>query len=264
MKLFIMIILLVTSIVAKDFISRYDVNIGMFGKIGYIDLIVKEDKNSYEIKVIAKTIGTVATLTKDREELFTSKGKIVDGKYVPDVFIKTRTTNYKNRVQTYVFNHEIKEIVMTQNNSELVSSTNFDPIAFKLVKKYSTEESTKVKVLDRYNANDVLSAYLNAKISCNKNAKDYPLLAVGAKNHENNVILTFLEGVDKTDAIASFSNDTSDVYNLHVEPTDKDKTIVDILIAFDNDGHMKEAYLGDIFWVGEVRAKRVYKRLGSN
>ena len=264
MRLFIMSIILVASLVAKDFTSRYDVNIGMFGTIGSIDMIVKEDENSYEMKVIAKTTGTVATLTKDREELFTSKGKIIDGKYIPDVFVKSRITNYKSRVQTYVFNHETKEITMTQNNTKVVSSTSFDPIAFKIISKEDIEKSTKTEVLDRYNANDVLSAYLNARISCNSNAKDYPLLAVGAKNHENDVVLTFLDGSDKEDAIASFSNDTKNIYNLHVKPTNRNKETVDILIAFDNDGHMKEAYLGDIFWVGEVRAKRVYKRLSVN
>jgi hypothetical protein len=29
-------------------------------------------------------------------------------------------------------------------------------------------------------------------------------------------------------------------------------------MAFDNDGLMKEAVLGDAFWIGEIRAKRVY------
>ena len=264
MRLFIMSIILVASLVAKDFTSRYDVNIGMFGTIGYIDMIVKEDENSYEMSIVAKTIGTVATLTKDRKELFTSKGKIVDGKYIPDVFVKTRTTNYKSRVQTYVFNHETKKITMTQNESKLVSSTSFDPIAFKIISKENIEKSTKVKVLDTYDVNDVLSIYLNAKMDCNSNLKEYPLLAVGAKNDKNDVTLTFLDGADKKDVIASFSNDTKNIYNLHVKPNDKDKETVDILVAFDNDGHMKEAYLGDIFWVGEVRAKRVYKRLSAN
>ncbi len=263
MKLFILAIILVTSLVAKDFTSRYDVHIGMFGKIGHIDLIVKEDKTSYEIKVIAKTVGSVATLTKNREELFSSKGKIVDGKYIPDVFVKTRNTNSKNKTQTYVFNHETKEIVMTQNQSELVNSTRFDPMAFKIINKQNIEKSTKVVTLDTYTQNDVLSSYLNAKISCNANAKDYSLLAIGAKNDKNNVSLSFLDADDKASAISSFSNDTKDVYNLHVAPFDKDKEVVDILIAFDNDGHMKEAYLGDIFWVGEVRAVRIYTQVTS-
>jgi hypothetical protein len=153
---------------------------------------------------------------------------------------------------------------MTQNNRELVNSTRFDTIKFKIVSEQSTQISTTTKVLDIYNANDVLSAYLNAKMSCNANAKDFSLLAVGAKNDKNNVNLSFLDGADKTSAMASFTADTKDIYNLHVEPIDKDKSIVDILIAFDNDGHMKEAYLGDIFWVGEVRATRTYTTLSSN
>ena len=61
--------------------------------------------------------------------------------------------------------------------------------------------------------------------------------------------------------MANFSKDIGKVCNLNVTPYDKDDTIIDILIAFDKNGQMKEAVLGDIFWIGKITAHRVSENL---
>lgn len=84
-----------------------------------------------------------ATLLKNRVETFTSRGKIINGKYLPDIFIKTRG-NKRSRTQTYYFDHARKEIKFIEEKTKLVLRSSFDPstlnISYKDVKESSREE----------------------------------------------------------------------------------------------------------------------------
>ena len=235
----------------------------MFGKVGYADVTLEENPEHYEIRLVAKTTGTAATLTGDRVETYISKGHRKAGKYIPDSFVKIKKTSQKERIQTYLFDHQSKTITLTEEISKSVSGTTFDPIAFKLVKSATKERSTSTSTLQTYNEDDVLSAYLNTKQSCNAQQKEHRLLAVGAHNDKKDITLSFLDGLQKRKAEASFSDDTGNIYKLHVRPIDKEDENIDVLIAFDNDGHLKEAMLGDVFWIGEIKARRVYHQLSS-
>jgi hypothetical protein len=263
MRLLTTTIILAGSLISADFSTRYDVDVGMFGKVGYADITLKESPENYEMKLVAKTTGTAASLTGDRVETYISKGQRMAGKYIPDSFVKIKKTNQKERVQTYLFDHHSKTITLTEEASRWVSGKTFDSIAFKLVKTTTQEHSTSTTTLQTYNEDDVLSAYLNTKQSCNAQQKEHRLVAVGAHNDKKDITLSFLDGLQKTKAEASFSDDTGNIYKLHVRPIDKEDENIDVLIAFDNDGHMKEAVLGDVFWIGEIKATRVYHHVSS-
>ena len=261
MRLFLITLILTGSLIATDFSARYNVDVGMFGKVGYADLTFNETRDRYEMKLVAKTTGTAATLTGERMETYISKGSVVSGRYLPDTFIKIKKTTSMERVQTYHFDHIKQEITLKEDKTEWVSGSEFDPIAFKIVKQNLQQSSSMSSVLQTYNENDILSSYLNTKQRCNAEKKEYDLHAVGAHNDEKEITLSFLDGLKRTQAASSFSKDTGNIYNLHVQALDKEDTTVDVLIAFDNDGHMKEAVLDDLFWVGEIKAKREYHRV---
>ncbi|MFA5234640.1 MAG: hypothetical protein WC390_09590 [Sulfurimonas sp.] len=63
--------------------------------------------------------------------------------------------------------------------------------------------------------------------------------------------------------LLNFSNGVQDVYNLHVEPLDKDDTVVDALIGYDSDGFLKEGLLDEIFWIGKIVAVRVNHQISN-
>jgi len=263
MRLLTFTLILAGSLIAADFSTRYDVDVGMFGKVGYADITLKEDSGHYEMRLVARTTGTAASLTGDRVETYISKGQRKAGKYIPDSFVKIKKTNQKERIQTYLFDHEAKTITLSEETDEWINGTTFDPITFKLVKTSTKDHSSSESTLQTYNEDDVLSAYLNTKQSCNAKKKEHHLLAVGAHNDKKDITLSFLDGLQKTKAEASFSDDIGNVYELHVKPIDKKDESIDVLIAFDNDGHMKEAVLGDVFWIGEIKARRVYHHVSS-
>jgi len=261
MKFLLIIFFIAASLSAQGFSTRYDVIVGMFGKVGYSDFTLKEDGDNYEAKLVAKTVDIAAALLGNRVETFTSTGKIVDGIYIPHTFVKTKITTTRTRFQTYYFNHDKKEVKLIEEKSKLVNETGFDSINFKITTKDVIRKSKKESVLETYIGDDVLSSYLNTKTTCKAEEKFYNLVAIGAHNDKNIVTLSCLENKAKADAGVCFSDHIQNIYNLHVSPIDEDETVVDVLIAFDADGLMKEAILGDVFWIGKITANRVYYRV---
>lgn len=259
MKYIIFFILMLNSLFALEISTRYDVNVTLFEYVGYAEVDFKQDGKNYEIKLKATTKGMAATLLSNRVETFISRGKIVDEKYIPDVFIKIKETTKKSKVQTYYFDHNKKEIKVIEEKTKLVSKPSFDPstlnISFKEVKEISKEEKTE----DEYLENDSLSIYLNAKINCNSKKRFYNIFAIGAHNDKNNVMLSYLQGNEK--AKANFIDPLEHLYNLNVEPFDKSDSVVDVLVSLDNDGFMKEAFMDEVFWIGKIRAKRVFHKI---
>lgn len=263
MKLFLIALILSGSLMAKSFSTRYEVDVGLFGKIGYADVTLSQDSSSYEMKLVARAIGTAATLTGKLEETYISKGSIIEGKYRPDTYIRIKKTTRKHRIQRYRFDHINKKVYLTQDESKWISQSSFDPIAFKILKTEVKESSSHSSVLDTYNENDLLSSYLNTQKSCNSEQKEYSLLAVGAHNDEKDITLSFLDGLKREKIASHFSEDAGSIYSLNVEPMDKEEREFDVLISFDNDGHMREAFLGEVFGIGEIKAKRVYHQVSS-
>ncbi|MDA7817004.1 DUF3108 domain-containing protein [Sulfurimonas sp.] len=257
MKFFVLLILGLSLVNAGGFFSKYHVNVGMFGQVGYADLHVEVDEDKYKAHLDAVIIGVAATLTSNRVERFTSIGRIVNGKYIPDSFVKIKRNDRKSRVQNYTFNHSQKKVHLVEDKEKIVSKTKFDAIKFEMCIEDVNETSRKEKTLDTYVASDSLTAFLNARENSNAKTKEYELLAVGAYNNKNKVTLSFLEGEEKKLAGLNFSKDTKEIYNLHVKPADEDDSIVDLLVAFDSDGYMSEALIGEIFWIGQITASRV-------
>lgn len=259
MKTFLIICFFTSSLLSQEFSIRYDVNVGMFGKVGYADIDLREEDDEYEVDLSAVIVGVAATLTGNRVETFKSSGKIVDGKYIPDTFTKTKTTTTRNRIQTYTFDHEKREVKLVQEKTKEVSRSHFDTTNFNIYYEDVNETSIEKSTLDNYMAHDALTSFLNTRANSNKDNKHYNLVAVGAHNDENRVTVSYLDGEEKELAKLNFSSDIKDIYNLHVEPTDEDENIVDVLVAYDSNGIMKEALLGEVFWIGKITANRVDK-----
>ncbi|MDP2894561.1 MAG: DUF3108 domain-containing protein [Sulfurimonas sp.] len=261
MKYILLMLLMLNSLFAQEFSTRYDVNVTLFDKVGYADVMFKEDGKNYEIKLTATTIGMAATLLSNRVETFISKGKIINKKYIPETFVKTKDTTKRSRTQTYYFDHDKREIKLIEEKTKLVSKSSFDPSTFNISYKDVKESSKEEKMEDEYVENDSLTAYLNAKINCNAKDKYYNLFAVGAHNDKNNVILSYIDAKERNHAKVNFLSDIDYLYNMRVEPFDKSDSIVDVMVSLDEDGLLKEAFMGDVFWIGKIRAKRVYHKI---
>lgn len=264
MNYILLICLLIVPLIAQEFSTRYDVHASLFDHVGYADVTFEEDGKNYEIKLIATTIGTAATLLGNRVDTYISKGKIKEGKYIPDIFVKTKETTKKSRTQTYYFNHQKKEIRVVEEKTKVVSRPTFDAKSFEIQFQEKKEHSKEEKLEDTYINNDTLSAYLNTKLDCNAMQKKHDLFAIGAHNDKNRVAINYLDEKAKERAKTNFSKEIEHLYNLNVTPFDKSDSVVDVLVSFDNDGFLKEAFMGEVFWVGKITAKRVYHKIAAN
>ncbi len=264
MKLILLSILILNSLLALEISTRYDVNVTLFEYVGYADITFKKDAKNYEITLKATTIGMAATLLSNRVETFISRGKIINEQYVPDVFIKIKETTKQTKTQTYYFDHDKKEIKLTEEKIKVVGRPSFDPSTFTVAYKDVKEISKQEKIEDEYVENDSLSIYLNTKLNCNAKNKIYNIFAIGAHNDKNSATITYMQGDYKETAKAHFIDSVDHLYNLNVEPFNKRESIVDVLVSLDNDGFMKEAFMGEVFWVGKIRAKRVFHKITHN
>lgn len=249
--------LMFCSLGAEITTTRYNVDMSVLGNVGYADVTFTKNSDTYEIKLVAVTTGIAATLLKNRVETFISRGRIIEGRYLPDIFVKQKETTKKTKEEHYSFDHEKKEIYVREESKKFST-----PLFSSNVK---TKISKNEKKLDIYRQNDVLSSYLNTKRDCNTVEKFFKLTAIGAHDDKNDITVSRIEGETKNIVKHYFSSGVDEIYNLNVTPTkEKDDDIVDVLVAFDNDGLLKEAYLGEVFWVGKVTAKRVYHKISSN
>lgn len=255
-KILFFLFMFIGLLFARESVSRYNVYATLFGHVGYCDVIIKEDAATYEAKAIAKTIDTAALLLKDRVETFESRGVIKDGRYIPHIFIKTKKTTRRTRVQTYTFDHTKKEVHLVEEKVKIVNKTRFDSKDFKFVTREVEEKSRKEEILDPFLADDTLSIYLGSRYGCEGAQKKHPIFAVGAHNDKNNIYYECLEG-SKRVAAQQKMQAAHAIYNLHVEPLDKDESIVDTLLAYDKDGFLQEGLMDEIFWVGSMKAIRV-------
>ncbi len=263
MKLLLILFLLTGSVFAREVSSRYDVHVTMFGHVGYADFTLVENGSEYEAKLVAKTIDIAATLLKGRVETFTSRGKIINGTYIPQIFIKTKDTTKRNRVQTYHFNHDKKEVALIEEKTKMVYKTRFDTKSFQFVTREIEEKSKKEELLEEYIGDDTLSGYLNSKHGCSTKEKNHIVMAIGAHNEKNDVSYSCLEGQKKEEAALKLSGGIKNIYNLHVEPHDKDDKVTDTLLGYDGDGFLKEGLMDEIFWVGKIVAIRVRHNISN-
>lgn len=261
MKKIFFLFLFVSSLFARESISRYDIYATLFGHVGYCDVYIKEDGKNYEIRVIAQTIDAAALLLQGRVETFESKGIIKEGRYIPQIFIKTKKTTKRTRVQTYTFNHEKKEVLLVEEKVKIVNKTRFDSQNFRLVTREVEEKSRKDEFLDPFLADDTLSIYLNSRYGCDGTQKKHPIFALGAHNDKNNIHYECLTDKKKIIAQQKLKNSEGSIYNLHVEPLDKEDKVVDALLAYDKDGLLQEGLMDEIFWVGSMRAVRVNHKI---
>jgi len=99
-------------------------------------------------------------------------------------------------------------------------------------------------------------SYLNALVSCNTEQKTYDLIAIGAHNDEKSVTISYLEGKERKRVASKFNKNIGNIFHMHIQPIEKNDTIIDIIIGLGKDGHMQKGILGNVFWIGQVTATR--------
>ncbi len=243
MRFFLVILLLIQAVVAKEIVAEYKVSFGVFGSVGKGIAFFDTNSSQYHIKIFGKTSGLAKVFLGEREEIYESFGKIEDGILVPDKFIKVTTTSKKKRIKTFVFDHQNREINITK-------------IGYR---KGKFEFETHDK-LPFYAKNDLLSLYFNLPKILQKDKKHYLLYAVGGDRKDGRVDLFLPEG-KKLKSLKRLLQ----VDGLYLGVVIHQKIFAskngELFVVIDEDGIAKKGLLKDVIMYGDIVGTLIKKSI---
>ena len=243
MRFFIVVLLFIQVIVAKEIVAEYKVSFGVFGSVGKGIAFFDANSSRYHIKIYGKTSGLAKVLIGSREEVYESFGKVENGILIPDRFIKITQTTKKKRIKTFIFNHQKQEITITKVGYK------------KGVFEFETHDK-----LPFYVKNDLLSLYFNLPKILQKDKKRYVLYAVGGDRKDGRVDLFLPEG-KKLKSLQKLLK----VDGLYLGVIIHQKIFAskngELFVVIDEDGIAKKGLLKDVIMYGDIVGTLIKKSI---
>lgn len=137
----------------------YTVRFGWIGTVGEVSACLERDAEHYHFEIQGRTVGVAKRLSGDRRELFISQGRIVNDRYVPQLFAKRRQRYWQTLWHYFVF----APAQVTQHRimiDHIRPPVHIDPIRARRrprEREVCTVTSSPCPVTD----NDLLTLYLN-------------------------------------------------------------------------------------------------------
>lgn len=268
MKFFAILILCASALFGETISAKYEISFGVFGAVGSANTRLVRQGDRYEIVMDAVAQGVAGSLSGQRRESFRSKGRIVAGLLIPDLYVhevsrkKGKTT--KNERKTYAFDYARKTIKFqkfkgTGDELQLVSD----------------------EILPYFATNDLLSLFFNFSKIPHSGDKFF-VRAAGAKSADGRIdierprgsaaanIASELGVAPPSDANANSSAEASAKPGEH----GADKQAAAIYVVFINQpifsssrgelhlslnerGYADRAVLKDVLLFGDIRARLV-------
>jgi len=245
LKIFFLTLLLFVSftmhIDGKVIHAEYDVSYGILGKIGTAKATLKKEDKKYVIDIKLKATGLAKLLSSGREEHHISKGHIVNGIMISDLYQVIKSHGDVLESKVYWIDHKHKK-VKKQNK--------------KYKKGKLATESTSY--LNFYAKNDLLTLYFNLDnvIKDKRKPKTYAFEAVGAERQKGRVTVI----IPKKNKIPYYHEALGDDSAWYATAIIHQKIFSSkeghLLLGVANDGITNKAVLKDVIFFGDIRAVR--------
>ena len=226
---------------AQVIYAEYDVSYGIFGKIGTVKAILKKEHKKYVIDIKLKATGLAKLLSSGREEHHISKGYIVDGVMISDLYqvIKSHGDVLVNK--EYWIDHNKKRVK-------------------KKYKKYKQGKlvTDKTSYLNFYAKDDLLTLYFNLDtvIKDKHKPKTYYFEAVGAERQKGKVTVT----IPNSNALQAYYNALGKDSDWYATAIIHQKIFSSkeghLILGVAKDGITNKAVLKDVIFFGDIRAVR--------
>ena len=160
------------SLFAETMTAEYVVEYGIFGKMGVSEATLERNATHYAIEMKARATGLAKVLSGGRVEVYKSEGRVVAGRFVPDLYAKDIRRSGKRRIKIYHFDHPHRLVTFHEERY-----------------KNGKLESEKNETLPYYADNDIFSLYFNILQIIGDCGKpfDRDLHAVGAEKKTGKV-----------------------------------------------------------------------------
>lgn len=221
-------------------VIRYEVTLSVLGKIGEAELKVDRDGQRYEVQLYAKSSGLAAVISGNEEDLFVSRGRVVDGRFITDRYEEHKHSEHKKEDAIYTFDHANEKVTKYKVKNETKTESVFDVATLGIVEKEVNVVSEKRETLDYYSYYDPLTVPLNLPVLLDGKSRT-PLVAIGTVKEEQEVILESLSEEERAKWLHLLGDNRFDeVYMLRVEDHQKEKSYC-ALIGFDGGNVVDEA-----------------------
>lgn len=246
MRYFFLMIVTAAVVTAQTITLKYDLDVSMFGTVGYADIVYSEDTDRYRMEAGARAIDSVAALTKNYTETYVSEGRIVNGRYVPETFTKIKRTDDEFNRERYEFDHANRQVRKIRHLERKERSTKFNVMTMKLERKVSTKVEDHNDLLDRYAGDDPLSTFLNARAVLKDEKSDIRIDAIAIKQKDTAIISKLLQNTLRV-TVKDFGGGDDVLVN----------------VELDEDYMVKSATAEDVLLFGDFRINRLYRHVGS-
>lgn len=236
MNKIIWILLLFAQIAgAKVLSASYEVSFGIFQTMGTADAQLEiRDNETYTIRIEARTVGLAKVLSKNRVEVYESHGNVVNGKLVPEKYLKIRQTNAKKTVKIYTFDHPHKTVW----------------------KESITNDKRHKEKNDFYAQEDILSLFFNLK-HYSQAQQNRAFYAIGGNKTDGKIDVEFPKGVELERMKKALGEIEGNFLKVILNDQIFASTNGELLINLDKSGLCETAILEDVLFFGDIVGKRV-------
>lgn len=245
-KKYFLFLLLCWSVIgyadAEEIQVQYDVSYGILGKIGTADAVLKKTNKTYSINIKLKTTGVARLLSRGREEEHTSRGHIVNGVMVSDLYTVVKSYGDIQSEKKYTIDHTQKKI-------------------HKIYKKYKEHTLLRKEEHDLkfYTKNDLLTLYFNLDtvIEDKTYPHTYRFKAVGAERQKGKVSVEIPTKKQLHTYKKVLSPDAAWYATVMIHQKIFSSKEGRLMLSVAQDGITNKALLKDVILFGDIRAVRV-------
>jgi hypothetical protein len=240
--------------------GTYEVTYGFFGKMGEAKTSIKVDEdNNYIINIKAYATGFAKSVSGGLTETYISKGKVVDGKFRPNIFTKTTIKNDKKKYYTYIFDYDKKQIIKKYERYDKVYDNNIDLSDFSSYnnRTYHWKKSKENTILKFWTDEDILSLFFNIKDLIKtfpKGVKKH-LVAIGAgesRDGQVEVIVPIGDEYNELKKSLEKKNNNTEIFKVIIHNKLFASKTGELYISLDEDGLCDKSMLKDVFMFGDV------------
>ncbi len=253
MRIIFGLFLLFVTLNAKIIEASYFISYGIFGEIGKVKTSLKTTHDSYAIKVEANTTGLARAISGDRDEIFVSKGKIINNTLAPHTY--THIVKRLKRKNNFSTNPQTWKKVLKQKNTFIRFHDSFIT-ENKQIYFDGKLESNASKKLDFYAKNDILSMFFNFK-DYNITKKTI-LYAVGAKGDNGELEI---KPMSKAKQQNIFQDTSGHNFTIFINQPIFSSKKGELFVKIDNEGIGQIAMLKDVLFFGDIRAEIIDKKI---
>ena len=235
-------ILFTFSLMGTTLQSRYKITFGLFGTLGYATTTLNKIDETYYIRMEVKSVGLAKVLSGNRKEIYESRGKVVKGILVPELYKKTKSNNRYTKIKKFTFDHNNSQVLLEKNSYNV-----------------STKKSENSKETYKFYAkNDILTLYFNIlELIKTSDSTQMVFHAIGGKKENGRIDIQKLQGEQKEKIEKLLGVDSESILKVTINQKIFSSKNGELFISISTDNLCSHALLKDVILFGDIKGSKI-------